>query len=161
MPRAITPSRQDRRQSRPVRVAGQIKQWVVEHGLKEGEWEIEEKKLGTAPCTIAAVAKGIEGPAMVPDGTPVDCVRFADLGLLGQKPDLIVSGINLGFNHGTGFMMSSGTVGAAVEGWVSGIPALAFSTGANGVDWNEWRRHALSPAAAPDRSRRSTAPRSP
>ncbi len=41
---------------------------------KSGEWEIEEKRLGTAPCTIAAVANGIQGPAMVPDGTPEECI---------------------------------------------------------------------------------------
>ena len=34
------------------------------------------------------------------DGTPVDCVRFADLGLVGERPDLIVSGINYGVNLG-------------------------------------------------------------
>ena len=41
---------------------------------KSGEWEIEETRLGTAPCTIAAVANGIQGPAVVPDGTPEDCI---------------------------------------------------------------------------------------
>jgi 5'-nucleotidase len=60
------------------------------------------------------------------DGTPVDCVRFADLGLLGAKPDLIVSGINHGANLGDDITYS-GTVAAALEGIVLGIPAVAMS----------------------------------
>ncbi len=60
------------------------------------------------------------------DGTPVDCVRFADLGLLGEKPDLIVSGINHGSNLGDD-VTYSGTVAAAFEGIVLGVPSIALS----------------------------------
>ena len=60
------------------------------------------------------------------EGTPVDCVRFADLGLLGGKPDLIVSGINHGSNLGDD-VTYSGTVAAALEGIVLGLPAVAVS----------------------------------
>ena len=60
------------------------------------------------------------------EGTPVDCVRFADLGLLGERPDLIVSGINHGANLGDDITYS-GTVAAALEGIVLGIPAVAIS----------------------------------
>ena len=60
------------------------------------------------------------------EGTPVDCVRFADLGLLGGRPDLIVSGINHGSNLGDD-VTYSGTVAAAFEGIVLGIPAVAVS----------------------------------
>jgi 5'-nucleotidase len=60
------------------------------------------------------------------DGTPVDCVRFAELGLGGGRPDLIVSGINHGANLGDDITYS-GTVAAALEGIVLGIPAIAFS----------------------------------
>lgn len=60
------------------------------------------------------------------EGTPVDCVRFADLGLLGRRPDLIVSGINHGSNLGDDITYS-GTVAAAFEGIVLGIPSLALS----------------------------------
>ena len=49
------------------------------------------------------------------EGTPVDCVRFAELGLLGERPDLIVSGINHGSNLGDD-VTYSGTVAAAFEG---------------------------------------------
>ena len=60
------------------------------------------------------------------EGTPVDCVRFADLGLLGERPDLIVSGINHGSNLGDD-VTYSGTVAAAFEGIVLGVPAVAVS----------------------------------
>jgi 5'-nucleotidase len=60
------------------------------------------------------------------EGTPVDCVRFADLGLIGERPDLIVSGINHGANLGDD-VTYSGTVAAALEGIVLGIPAIAVS----------------------------------
>src|SRR5680860_1261356 len=60
------------------------------------------------------------------DGTPVDCVRFAEVGLLGERPDLIVSGINHGVNLGDD-VTYSGTVAAAFEGIVLGIPAISAS----------------------------------
>ena len=60
------------------------------------------------------------------EGTPVDCVRFADLGLLGPRPDLVVSGINHGSNLGDD-VTYSGTVAAAFEGLVLGLPAMAIS----------------------------------
>ena len=60
------------------------------------------------------------------DGTPVDCVRFAELGLIGERPELIVSGINHGSNLGDD-VTYSGTVAAALEGIVLGIPAIAVS----------------------------------
>jgi len=60
------------------------------------------------------------------DGTPVDCVRMAALGLLDRAPDLIVSGINLGANLGDDITYS-GTVAAALEGIMLDIPAVALS----------------------------------
>jgi 5'/3'-nucleotidase len=60
------------------------------------------------------------------DGTPVDCVRMAALGLLDRTPDLIVSGINLGENLGDDITYS-GTVAAAFEGIMLDIPAIALS----------------------------------
>jgi 5'-nucleotidase len=65
------------------------------------------------------------------DGTPVDCVRFAELGLGGGRPDLIVSGINHGANLGDDITYS-GTVAAALEGIVLGIPAIALSQQSSG-----------------------------
>jgi 5'-nucleotidase len=60
------------------------------------------------------------------EGTPVDCVRFAELGLLDERPELIVSGINHGANLGDDITYS-GTVAAALEGIVLGWPAIAIS----------------------------------
>ncbi len=61
------------------------------------------------------------------DGTPVDCVRLASLGLVeGFEPDVIVSGINHGANLGDDITYS-GTVAAALEGVVLGIPGIAVS----------------------------------
>src|ERR1700748_591023 len=61
------------------------------------------------------------------DRTPVDCVRLANLGLIdGWVPELIVSGINHGANLGDDITYS-GTVAAALEGIVLGIPGIALS----------------------------------
>lgn len=87
-------------------------------------------------------------------GYPADAVQLGIHALDGGRPDLVVSGINLGYNHGAGFLMSSGTVGAAVEAWISGIPAMAVSTGTMG-DWHEWRRRAEAPESADDWERLS------
>jgi 5'-nucleotidase len=60
------------------------------------------------------------------NGTPADCVHIALTGLLGYKPDLVISGINNGANMGDDTIYS-GTVGAAMEGYLFGVPAIAFS----------------------------------
>jgi 5'-nucleotidase len=61
------------------------------------------------------------------DGTPVDCVRLAELGLVeGFSPDLVVAGINHGSNLGDDITYS-GTVAAALEGIVLGVPGIAVS----------------------------------
>ena len=60
------------------------------------------------------------------NGTPTDCVHIAVTGLLDFTPDVIVSGINLGANMGDDTIYS-GTVAAAAEGYLLGIPALAVS----------------------------------
>lgn len=59
-------------------------------------------------------------------GTPADCVKFAVGVLLKKKPDLVVSGINLGHNDGCS-VFYSGTVAGAREGALMGIPSLAMS----------------------------------
>ena len=60
------------------------------------------------------------------NGTPADCVHIALTGLLDFRPDLIISGINNGANMGDDTIYS-GTVGAAMEGYLMGIPSIAFS----------------------------------
>jgi 5'-nucleotidase len=60
------------------------------------------------------------------NGTPTDCVHIAMTGLLDQRPDLVVSGINNGQNMGDDTIYS-GTVAAAMEGFLLGIPSIAVS----------------------------------
>src|SRR2546421_8224600 len=60
------------------------------------------------------------------NGTPSDCVHVALTGLLEHRPDLVVSGINQGANMGDDTLYS-GTVAAAMEGFLFGVPAIAFS----------------------------------
>lgn len=67
------------------------------------------------------------------NGTPSDCVHIALTGLLDFRPDLVVSGINNGANMGDDTLYS-GTVAAATEGYLFGIPSIAFSLTERG--WN-------------------------
>ncbi len=59
-------------------------------------------------------------------GTPVDCVYVGIIELAPRRPDLVLSGINRGYNLGTD-VFYSGTVAAAVEGGLRGVPGIAFS----------------------------------
>src|SRR4051812_43119529 len=77
------------------------------------------------------------GVGYATDGTPVDCVRFAALGLVEFEPELIVSGINHGANLGDDITYS-GTVAAALEGVVLGIPAIAASQQAYRGKLDSW-----------------------
>lgn len=70
--------------------------------------------------------EGIKGKIYSIDGTPADCVRVAMDKLVDGKIDMIVSGINFGLNSGTDILYS-GTVSAAIEGSMHGLPAIALS----------------------------------
>ncbi len=74
------------------------------------------------PLTVWQAASGFT----VINGTPSDCVHVALTGLVEQPPQLIVSGINNGQNMGDDTIYS-GTVAAAMEGFLFGVPAIAFS----------------------------------
>lgn len=69
---------------------------------------------------------GITPYAWAVDGTPADCVKLAIDALLPQRPDIVLSGINHGPNLGTD-VIYSGTVAAAMEGYLNGLPALSLS----------------------------------
>jgi 5'-nucleotidase len=62
------------------------------------------------------------------NGTPADCVKIGYWAVLKEKPDIVVSGINLGSNTGINTIYS-GTVSAATEGAILGIPSFAISLG--------------------------------
>jgi 5'-nucleotidase len=78
------------------------------------------------PLTVNRVSGGERDGFIYINGTPTDCVHIALTGLLDTKPDIVVSGINQGENMGED-VLYSGTVAAAIEGVMFGIPAIAFS----------------------------------
>lgn len=65
-------------------------------------------------------------PSWWVSGTPSDCIKLGIEAIIKEKPDLVVSGINKGENLGTD-VLYSGTVSAAIEGAIFGIPSIAFS----------------------------------
>jgi 5'-nucleotidase len=75
------------------------------------------------PLTVRRAPNGF----LFVNGTPTDCVHLAVTGLLEHLPDMVISGINLGANMGDDTIYS-GTVAAATEGYLLGIPSLAVST---------------------------------
>jgi 5'-nucleotidase len=104
------------------------------------------------PLWVEEVEFGDGTTGFATDGTPVDCVRFAALGLIEFVPELIVSGINHGANLGDDITYS-GTVAAALEGVVLGIPAVAVSQQADHGEMDfragaGWRREDFEPVAA-------------
>ena len=86
-------------------------------------------------------------------GYPADCVQLGIHMLFDRRPDVLVSGVNVGYNHGAAYLQSSGTVGAALEGAIAGVPSIAFSMGTVGGDWNEWKTWAESASSTPTWSR--------
>lgn len=92
------------------------------------------------------IKEGVE--ISVADGYPADCAQLGIHSLFGEKPMMVISGINVGLNNGLGFFLSSGTVGAAAEGWIAGIPAVAFSTG-DIRDHRGWAELAWSDESTP------------
>ena len=94
-----------------------------------------------------SVGEAVKGFKVV-NGTPSDCVHVALTGLLPQRPDLVLSGINNGANMGDDTLYS-GTVAAAMEGYLFGIPAIAFSQVHKG--WGELEAAAAAARQVVDR----------
>ncbi|MBM7557903.1 5'/3'-nucleotidase SurE [Halanaerobacter jeridensis] len=69
---------------------------------------------------------GINSKCIAVDGTPADCVKIAYEALIDEKIDLLISGINIGPNLGRD-VLYSGTVSAAIEGLLLGLPSIAVS----------------------------------
>lgn len=78
------------------------------------------------PLNVFAATGEAQRGFRVVNGTPSDCVHVALTGLLERRPDLVLSGINNGANMGDDTLYS-GTVAAAMEGFLFGIPAISFS----------------------------------
>lgn len=89
-------------------------------------------------CRVA----GAEG--FTCSGTPADCASLGIDSLFPERPDLVISGINLGSNAGLAYYLSSGTVGAARQAFLSGVPAIALSVRVPGNLFTAWSRHDLA-----------------
>jgi 5'-nucleotidase len=94
----------------------------------------------------AVMKEGIEMHSCT--GFPADCVQLGVTQLFDGPPSLVVSGINLGYNHGLAYIQSSGTVGAALEAHLLGVDAMAMSAGSDG-DFATWRAWALGDESRP------------
>jgi len=81
------------------------------------------------PLSVKKAANGF----FYVNGTPTDCVHLAVTGLLDALPDVVVSGVNHGANMGDDTIYS-GTVAAATEGFLLGIPSIAISLVTSGAD---------------------------
>jgi 5'-nucleotidase len=104
------------------------------------------------PLDVEEVEFGDGTTGFATSGTPVDCVRFAALGLIELEPELIVSGINHGANLGDDITYS-GTVAAAFEGIMLSLPAIAVSQQADHGEMDfragtSWSRPRFEQAAA-------------
>lgn len=82
------------------------------------------------PIRVRKVAEGV----YTLNGSPADCARFGILEILKEKVDLVVSGINRGYNLGED-VIYSGTVAAAMEATLLKIPSIAFSSNPEAVDY--------------------------
>ncbi len=90
-------------------------------------------------------AHEVEAGRWAVSGTPVDCVYFGMIHLSTRAPDLVVSGVNSGYNLGTD-VFYSGTVGGAAEAHLRGVSAMAVSV-ERGVD-ARWARHCVRALAS-------------
>ncbi len=80
---------------------------------------------------VRATVPGLDAPAWSTNGTPADCVVLGVLDLLAERPEVVLSGINVGPNMG-GDLTYSGTVSGAMEGAIMGLPSIAVSVAAEG-----------------------------
>jgi len=78
------------------------------------------------PLRVSRVQKG-EFDCFAVSGSPGDCVMIGVNKVLPRRPDLVASGINIGDNNSFQDILASGTVAAALEAAITGIPAIAFS----------------------------------
>ena len=110
--------------------------------LHEQSWT-GASKCRHRPVASARADHGLDAPTWTVDGTPADCVNIALAHLLPggiAAIDGVVSGINLGLNTTLGFINASGTIAAAWEGALHGLPAMACSQDLNYEEW----RHLVS-----------------
>lgn len=105
-----------------MKVFGDVR--VIAPGINQSASGHKKTLFTDIPFKQTALADGT--PAMAVYGSPADCIAVAALGAMQWPPDLVVSGINRGANMGQDITYS-GTVTAALEASIHGIPAVAFS----------------------------------
>ncbi len=113
-----------------VVVPDRERSWIGKAITRHDDVTVERRSVGDHPVWACS-------------GFPADCVQLGTHLLFDETPALVISGVNVGYNHGLAYLASSGTVGAAAEGAISGVPGLAFSVGAD-RPWAEWRPWAWS-----------------
>lgn len=91
--------------------------WIGRALTRKGELAVTHR-----PDDFSATAE-----AWAISGTPSDCVNIALGNLLQERPAIVCSGINIGYNTTETLILSSGTVAGAIEGALWGLPAIAFS----------------------------------
>lgn len=102
-------------------------QYEVTPVVPEGERSWVGKSM-TAHTELTVEPKVHHGHKLyISNGTPADCVQIGIYQIMNHRPDYVISGINIGSNVGHGRILSSGTIGAAIEGAIDGIPSLAIS----------------------------------
>ncbi|MFP4200441.1 MAG: 5'/3'-nucleotidase SurE [Clostridia bacterium] len=96
----------------------------------EGEWSASGHGITVGKPLYANAVRGnrFQVPAWSVSGSPADCVKLALNHLIDCRVDMVFSGINLGYNLATD-VLYSGTVAAAIEAVLAGVPALAISGG--------------------------------
>ncbi|NND02632.1 MAG: 5'/3'-nucleotidase SurE [Acidimicrobiia bacterium] len=82
-------------------------------------------------------------------GYPADAVQLGMYNLFEGAVEMVVSGVNIGANFGSAYYAGSGTVGAALEAGIAGVPAFAFSV-VNVGHFKEWASHMRTPESIPD-----------
>ena len=100
--------------------------------------EVQVRRLDDYPATSAWEI----------DGTPSDAINIALGHLMPHKPDVVVSGINVGWNAMVPVLYSSGTVAGALEGAAWGIPAVALSLHIDENDFEAIKEDSINPAAS-------------
>ena len=125
--------------------------------LTEQSWTGASKTRHRA-VQSAVADHGFGCPTWTVDGTPSDCVNIAIAHLLPKRSGAadsgqttciegVVSGINVGFNCTLGFILASGTVSAALEGVLHGLPAIAFSQDVSEGVYYDLKEHGGKPGA--------------
>ncbi|MEM7219644.1 MAG: 5'/3'-nucleotidase SurE [Pseudomonadota bacterium] len=119
--------------------------WRGKSMTRHGEIETAEQIIAGQPATLVT-------------GTPADCVNLGlyNLCSAADRPDLVISGINVGLNAGLGLLLASGTVGACLEANIAGLPGLALSQQLDRDTFMQWDRTRAFEAGMFERLRRAT-----